>query len=803
MSSENGRGTWSHTDYLIHGEFCPIREIEPAIERARRRAGAGAALLIVADERAVLRTLCGCVPEADQRAERMSKLLREASLLPRSGKRKRSTGLQDYIRSPRSEQEGQRFPGTVEKVLAELTGVAKRFKDDELVRWLSLGTGSWVPARVPEQVWGARLNTALLFFEPTNHVNGNGSGRLVEVDSDIVDISTRVSSTAHANVRRDDLIMKRLDDKLDPAAYISGSVDFDAAAKALVEVAVEVSGSDAGACYLVDHANKQFDLSAPHVRSGFEGLWTFPETFPTDEKVLAAAATEEHLTLQLPPGLSGRGLRHSGVPADGPSNEMLEVATPLPGPLATPKAPAVGVLTVAKQQNARPYGAYEVAVVRNVALRLALIATTTNTTLAAEMFARLSMRAARLPFSSQARKRSTPPVVNLPDDIAEAVPAIEEALTTLAKVTRAGTATFRAALPSGECPSPHGLTLARVAGYPANIARNKKHAFQPESEHGYNWEAVRTGEISNVPVVNRKDRIYSEHRKSTRSELSVPVYVEDRVVGVVNLESPVKHAFDAHVELAQAAAEHIGLAIANARLALSAVVQELATDVLREAHDITHSPETFEKEVKGLPAAQAKQVKEIAQGIQERVDKLRVVSPQVTGMLPDDQDLSLPNLIRHVAGQLSIKGAKYELADESWGQHDPPVALAIAKALHDVLGNASRHRAEETAPPHLQLLHDDWGGQEQDVLIVRVEPATVRKSEQAINIYRCPLNARAAREGRDLDLKKAQLGAYLAGLQIRRTGGEVHLSYEDGPIARVIVAIPSPQPQEAAERSGA
>ena len=98
-----------------------------------------------------------------------------------------------------------------------------------------------------------------------------------------------------------------------------------------------------------------------------------------------------------------------------------------------------------------PYGSYEVAVVRNVALRLALLATTTKTTQAAEMFARLSMRAARLSLSSEGdRKPSTPPIVLLPKDIEEAVPAIEDALSTLGEVTGAGTATFRAALPSGQ-----------------------------------------------------------------------------------------------------------------------------------------------------------------------------------------------------------------------------------------------------------------------------------------------------------------------------------------------------------------
>jgi hypothetical protein len=372
-------------------------------------------------------------------------------------------------------------------------------------------------------------------------------------------------------------------------------------------------------------------------------------------------------------------------------------------------------------------------------------------------------------------------------------------MATIREVTRAATATFRAALPSGECEAPHGLTLARVAGFPRDTARNEKHAFQPYSEGGYNWLAVRNGEIQNVPVVRKDDPNFSKHRADTKSELAVPVYVEDRVVGVVNLESPVKHAFDAHVELAQAAAEHIGLAIANSRLALAAVVQELATDVLREAHDITHAPKKLTEDLSELSASEATRVRDIASDIHERLDKLRVVSPRIAGMLPGGNDLRLPSLLRHMVAKVNIKQVEYELDSQNWDDHDPAVAMAISKALLDILGNARWHRDDGSPPPRLHLLHDEWGGQQQDVLIIRVHPDMVRKAEQAINIYRCPLNAKSAREGQVLDLKKAQLGAYLAGLQIRRVGGEVHLSYEKDSIARVIVAVPSPKREGAAE----
>jgi GAF domain-containing protein len=536
-------------------------------------------------------------------------------------------------------------------------------------------------------------------------------------------------------------------------------------------------------------------LQAMSVSPNAEGVWSYPSELATDypapalgDDPLAVAATLEHLTLQFPPGLAHRPLSPTGSADSGSS--ILELATPLPGPLATPKAPAVGVLTVMKPDgHGVAYGAYEISVMRNVALRLALIATTTNTTQAAQMFARLSMQGARIaPITGEgnATRRSA---VRLPDDVAAAVPAIEDVLSTLGSVTHSGSVTFRAALPDGNNDGPHGLTLARVAAYPATLAHSEEHAIQAEHEGGYNWLSVRTGEISNVPKVNRKSVDYSEHRRDTRSELSVPVYVEDRVVGVVNLESPVEHAFDAHVEVAQAAAEHIGLAIANARLALSVRLQELATETLRQAHQITHMPDDLLPKLDGLPHKTKQVLSAAVEGIQREVDRLRVV-PLVTSTTPEMCDASFPQLVLHAMARQKIGAKHLVVGDARWRPYPAAEAIVIMKALADVLDNAKRYRAEEGDPPSLTITRGQWGGQPQDVLIVKTTPSEVLMPEHAINVYRCPLNLRRPVPRADGD--KAPLGAYLAGVQIRRIGGDAYLAYGGGHEARVTVAVPSP-----------
>jgi hypothetical protein len=778
---------WFHTDFLIHGEYCPIEEIEEVVDQARRRVEAAAALLLVADEWVMMRTLCHCVPAGRPEVDRMRVMLAKASLLPKpryGEKRRRSRALQDLIRGPRSGRE-LRFPDTAADVMEELAIVAMENDDPQLASWLMRGIPPWVPARVPDRLRGARMRCALLFLEPRRARLAGGT--LVAADDELVDISARVHATAHANVRRDHVIMERLDQKLDPAV-IAGSEDFSATAQPLVELVLGIADANIASCYLVDYSEAKLHRKAHRgIRVG--QAWAYPEELSTNASTLAAAATAKHRTLQLPPGLGGELVEPTPRPKRRRSEErVIELAAPLPGPLATPKAPAVGVLTVARIGDPRPFGAYEMAVVRNVALRLALVATTTNTTQAAKMFARLSHRSAGHPPGpiSEGERESTPPRITLPDDIAWGLHPIEDALTTLGEVTRAGSATFRAALPAGDPASPHGLTLARVAGYPAEVGRDEEHAVQSKEEGGHNWCAVISGEIGNFPVVRRGEKTYSEHRKGTRSELSVPVNVEDRVVGVVNLESPVEHAFDAHVELAQAAAEHIGLVIANARLALSTAVQERATEVLRVAHEITHEPEEIRKEADDLPAEKADRVLALADGIHEKVKKLRYGQPDGEDLLPPGEP-TFPEIVRFSVKRLGME-ADFQSDEGPWTPHPAQQALAIAKALGDVLDNAVEHRGRRTHPPHLTITRDRWGGRRQDVLIVHTVPDRYCPEAEAINVYRCPLDPDPAVEGEE----EAHLGAYLAGLQIRRIGGEVHLSYERN-LARVVVSVPAPE----------
>src|SRR4029453_4781175 len=72
--------------------------------------------------------------------------------------------------------------------------------------------------------------------------------------------------------------------------------------------------------------------------------------------------------------------------------------------------------------------------------------------------------------------------------------------------------------------------------------------------------------VVNVPDVTRDTR-YIPWVEDCRSELAIPMLIKDRVIGVLDLESPNYDAFSKHdVELLTLLASQVAVAIENARL---------------------------------------------------------------------------------------------------------------------------------------------------------------------------------------------------------------------------------------------
>src|SRR3954465_12016617 len=149
-------GSWTPGDYAMRGTFCSMGEIEARLEEARRKVGADAALLLSGDGRAVLSTLCVCLPREEEATVLLGELLGRGEML-RTGAwarkllKRRHAGLQELIRTsvPERDRQRKRFPETASDLIRVLAEIARRSEMPLLANHLDRDGKDWLPARIP------------------------------------------------------------------------------------------------------------------------------------------------------------------------------------------------------------------------------------------------------------------------------------------------------------------------------------------------------------------------------------------------------------------------------------------------------------------------------------------------------------------------------------------------------------------------------------------------------------------------------------------------------------------------------
>ena len=131
------------------------------------------------------------------------------------------------------------------------------------------------------------------------------------------------------------------------------------------------------------------------------------------------------------------------------------------------------------------------------------------------------------------------------------------------------------------------VELTVVGGHEGETALRRR--YEPE-EVSVIGQVAKTGESLVANDVFKEPRYHErEEMKSTRAELAVPIKVEDRVVGVLDIESTELNAFDeADLSTAQTVTNQMAVAIQNARLfgeAREMAVLEERNRMAREMHD--------------------------------------------------------------------------------------------------------------------------------------------------------------------------------------------------------------------------
>lgn len=791
---------WSAMDYLLHGEFCPPDALLVPLEEVRQQAAAEAALVLIAGTRGLLRSLCWCTT-GDEAGAAVNALLRAGDTIR----------VDRRLRPPGEKEQGSGYPKSAHRLVGLLVKRAKSSDDHQEAASVLGSPKEWAAVKVPRALHGSRLAVAILVRRPrADAITEDDGVALIESDALAIELAVMANATANARVHYDTITTTRVDEILDPRAFASGAIDLQAAARLLVELAAEVSISDAAAYYVADSVNDTLRLEAAYA-PGDDGR--FPRELPTNGTSVVAASVQRRRPVVH--GWEGSDPRLTFTFASREAGKYVEMATPVPGPLASTSTPSDGVLTVVRPgdggRHPNPFGAYDHALLRNVALRLALVRATMNMESAAVMFAELTTgslsrarRAAPIPAPSRGGtspdqttfkddRKPSAPVAYVPDDLKAAVPLIAPALDRIAQVTASHSATFRAALPY-RTEGFHGLALIRLAASPRDRMTDEG-VVQHESDGGVNWDAATTGNAQYLPKVEGH-MTYISRGRGTRSEISVPVEVEGRVVGVVNLESPVEHNYDGRLSTAVTFAEHVGLALADVRLAQSFSVQQRATEIVNRGHDVAAETIALVKLASELPSPQASELAAAAERIDQGARGVRVLTPEQEA----GQGGTMPQLI-----EIAKRRANWSVVDhddgpgERWPTYDGREAELIVECLRHVFVNVKTHAAISGARPRLHLGNVMWGGRRHDVIQIFNTAGTILDPTRAANLYRVPTEREAepdpAAAATPIGLIP-QFGAYLSGLHARLLGGDVYLWLEGS--RQVTVTVMIPRPKEAA-----
>ena len=491
---------------------------------------------------------------------------------------------------------------------------------------------------------------------------------------------------------------------------------------------------------------------------------------------LVAAAWQNRQAMQLPDFVPQRSLRPTW---EAPSACYEELATPIPGRLASRSSSPEGILTLARLgPDALPFDAYEYALARNLVLRLALLSwTTKGEHAAAELLRPLPRQSTSASRLDDRAYRGGP----VPADLARSPKELESILRTIAEYTDSHSATVRVLLPADGVP-PDELTLRRIAAWPTERLSDD-FPVQRLEDGGTNWKALRSAQPHYVANVSQclKDDDFLSCRPSTSSALTVPVIVEGRAIGVVNLESPDPNAYSASQGMAAALATRVANLFSSARLEVARSINDLAHVYASAAHGYAKYAEHEAGSAEWSQPAAEEALLTIADGLR------RLVLPG-TSEEPGSNPRMASTVRATVSAQLARANAElltvtYDpsaLGDLLLSSDQLPL---FCEALFNVIVNVKQHHAGPD--PELTVRSTSIIGNRELLFCIENDcNYETIGSAAAANLHRIPNPADHTVRGlQDSDYSRAtpQLGAYVAGASVRRLGGEVYSALRPSP----------------------
>lgn len=731
---------WRPVDWILRGRYCPESELREELERFAIARNLNFLIVLVMDRFAFLRSLSQVVgveapaswertlrrPDPDSRARERAdsraheKLARQLPQIPRS------RPIHDF---PEFAESLERILGSTFPQKTHIIGVPNSQSELQVVLIAHRTKGSRKP---------------LL----TDHYE-----RLLAM----------VSATPQAEARRDALVMDMaqstlsqvgrlrqnsvpLDRRLAPNAA-EGTLDsLERFSTSAAELAQKLAGAASAAIFLRDRLSVQ---RLRKIGSASGDYYSALSELPADPVQPYGQALERNRSIQFQ---NGEG--------------FVELLTPIPWMSAQPESEAAGLIAISSATPNEFFTAYQVAVLRNVALRIAMYrSTVVSGTLS------LSMSRMRRRERVNAPRRILANGLALPADVSDCLPRILPELEVLARETESHSVTLRMLMGSPEAGAPESsqprLSLVRVACFPHSEDERRSPIQLPDG--GVNWEVVSTGRLVHEPDV-KKARRFTDHGRPTLSELCVPVRSEGRLIGVLNLESPYRASYDRVTPLVEAFAGAVSRTISDAAAPYSWHLVERAVEIDTVWHDL---PKPLHEAQRLLAVRELDPLNVGRRKSDSSDDELAQLVSKALNLVDSVQSLNQPlpprmSTLREVFVQLKersipTEGLEDKLDSVLLSPRNAPVVLSI---LESVVTNIVDHGAvDPPASVGLQNLVLDGQGFCQLWFENPMQYDGDIDSLKAADFYRVPVN------GTRVDKPGVRLGAFLAGVRARSLGG--------------------------------
>jgi GAF domain-containing protein len=694
-----------------------------SLEDERTRLGASTLVLLVADKRALLRSLTYVVGHGRAQVE----------ALFRPSDRNQSGG-RPLFRSIRDLLDGR--PPTeplCDKLFDALNLELENLQPGSALR------NPLLVGITKVQPWRARISSSDLRLVLIADISKSNE---VSSDETLEDLLMMACATPQAESRRDTSILETMSTVL-ANAWRDGTTDSILEfADSASELCMRVTGATSAAIFLRDgeDTDKLVRVGNPK-GTYYNAVRKISINQDPELTVTMAGQRSLHRTKSNPAGV--------------------ELVTPIPWMSASPASISVGAILLHGGESTVYFPAYEVSLVRNVALRLAIFR---NTIAAREIGTAISRL--RRPGVRYENNFPLPESRAVSRDVSLALSRVSPELAVLGSETLSHSISLRLVWPLIGSEDAK-LALFRIAAYPESELERPEVAQTLDA--GVNWFVARSGTTWYEPDTSQPEARFTKFRDGTRSELCVPIRSQGHLIGVLNLESPYPNAYDQLSPLVEAFAGAIGRTFADSVsfFGRSVIERALLLDTLW--HDIKKPIQRARKKLNETtqPLADLEGIKaEVVLAEQQLLEGQ--AAEQVGSSGPRTVEELISNALTRIGGFVSLRHSSSVEA-----VYDRRVLggseKAFEAALANVFANVKEH-SDKLPPSHLtpMLEADEVDLDARKFALIWIDNVVqgTLDVKRVADYYQIPVDVQGKPSPR--------LGAFLAGAQARSFGGWVH-----------------------------